>query len=149
LEWRLSQRYELPSFLEGIVSRESYVRWLSRKAQAHARRDRKRGNINAAIESYKREIHRAVLASDGKDQYTGLRLDWSLISQYKNDESKQGRRVYKTRFALLPTVDHVGDGLGEPSFKICSWRVNDAKSDLSHDEFVELCRQVVDHYQLA
>jgi hypothetical protein len=26
---------------------------------------------------------------------------------------------------------------------ICSWRTNDAKSDLTRDEFVELCRKVI------
>jgi len=59
---------------------------------------------------------------------------------------KSGYRTYKAGFALLPTVDHVGDGLGEADFKICAWRTNDAKSDLTHDEFVALCRRVVKHF---
>ena len=45
-------------------------------------------------------------------------LDWSLISHYDNAESKHGRREYKAKFALLPTIDHVGDGLGTADFKI-------------------------------
>ena len=35
-------KYQLPPFLEGELTRQAYVRWLHRKAQAHARRDRKR-----------------------------------------------------------------------------------------------------------
>jgi hypothetical protein len=56
-------------------------------------------------------IHRAVTASNGRDEYTGETLDWSLLSRYNNDESEEKRRHYKASFALLPTVDHIGDRL--------------------------------------
>jgi hypothetical protein len=141
----MARKYELPAFLDGKVSREQYERWLHRKAIAHVRRDRKRGNISATNEEYKIEIHRAVIESDGLDFYTGTMLDWSLISTYKNDLSKSDGRRYKAQFALLPTVDHVNDGLGPADFKICSWRTNDAKNDLTLGEFVELCERVVSH----
>ena len=39
-------------------------------------------------------------------------------------------RAYKAMFAYLPTVDHIHDGKGDPEFKICPWKVNDAKNDL-------------------
>ena len=39
-----------------------------------------------------------------------------------NEEFKAKRRHYKAALALLPSVDHVGDGLGEADFKICGWR---------------------------
>lgn len=134
--------FELPSFLSGVLTREAYVRWLQRKAQAHLKRDRKRGNISSSISEYKHAIHNAVCASQGKDDYTGERLIWSLISTYNNDQSKQGRRSYKAQFALLPTVDHLGDGTGPADFKICGWRTNDAKGDLTLEEFVALCARV-------
>jgi len=44
---------------------------------------------------------------------------------------------------MLPSVDHIGDGKGPADFKICAWRTNDAKNDLSYDEFLELCRKVI------
>jgi hypothetical protein len=88
-------------------------------------------------------LHEAVLRSGGSDEYTGDPLRWDLISTYDNERSRVDRRVYKRGFALLPTVDHVGDGTGAPDFKICSWRVNDAKNDLSYAEFLELCRAVL------
>lgn len=133
----------MPTFLDGVVTREAYVRWLQRKAAAHVDRDRKRGNGAATVSEYKRAIHNAVCASQGRDAYTGEQLDWSLLSKYDNDESKQGRRGYKARFALLPTVDHVGDGTGPADFKICGWRTNDAKGDLSLEEFIALCAKVL------
>ena len=142
----MSKKYDLPPFLSGIVSLQSYLRWLSRKSSGYVRRDKKRGNISANNEAYKVAIHRAVLESDGRDAYTGELLNWSLISRYSNAESKAMRRQYKASFALLPTVDYVGDGLGRADFKICSWRTNDAKHDLTHEEFVELCRLVVMHF---
>lgn len=135
--------FDLPSFLDDVVTREAYVLWLQRKAAAHVKRDRKRGNDCASVSEYKRAIHSAVIVSQGRDAYTGEQLDWHLISTYDNDESKLGRRVYKARFALLPTVDHVGDGTGPADFKICGWRTNDAKGDLSLEDFVALCVRVL------
>jgi hypothetical protein len=137
------KKYQLPEFLAPEVQQAQYERWLHRKAAAHVRRDRKRGNKAATIAGYKVAIHKAVEDSEGRDAYTGERLDWTLISQYDNDKSKSGRREYKAGFALLPSVDHVADGTGPADFKICAWRTNDAKSDLSFQEFLDLCRKVV------
>jgi len=135
--------FDLPAFLDDVVTREAYVRWLQRKAAAHVKRDRKRGNGSASVSEYKQAIHGAVCASRGRDAYTGEELDWGLISKYDNDESKQGRRGYKAKFALLPTVDHVGDGTGPADFRICAWRTNDAKGDLTLEEFMALCARVL------
>jgi hypothetical protein len=137
------KKYQLPEFLASEVSQAQYERWLHQKAVAHVRRDRKRGNKAATIGGYKVAIHKAVEDSEGRDAYTGERLDWTLISQYDNDKSKSGRREYKARFALLPSVDHATHGTGPADFKICAWRTNDAKSDLSYQQFVDLCRKVV------
>ena len=135
--------FDLPRFLDGVVTREAYVRWLQRKATAHVKRDRKRGNRSASVAKYKRAIHEAVCASEGRDAYTNERLEFNLISRYDNVESKRGRRGYKAKFALLPTVDHIGDGRGPADFKICAWRTNDAKGDLTLEEFVALCTRVL------
>lgn len=84
--------------------------------------------------------------SDGRpsrDAYTGEELDWSLISQYDNDLSKEGRHHYKAGFALLPTVDHLTASASSASFRICAWRTNDAKNDMSTETFVGLCATVL------
>ena len=142
------RRYKIPRFLDGIVTQEAYARWLYRKGMAHVRRDRKRGNKNAVGEAYRSAIHLAVQKCEGKDVYTGEPLDWTLLGKYDNEDSKAGRSKYKARFALLPTVDHVDDGMGAANFLICSWRVNDAKNDLSREEFVQLCHRVVDFHRI-
>jgi hypothetical protein len=95
------------------------------------------------VADYKRRIHRAVEASRGRDAYTGERLNWKLIGRYDNRASKSGRVSYKHKFAELPTVDHDGGSACRPILRICSWRTNDAKNDLSHREFVRLCRAVI------
>ena len=137
------RKYQRPDFLNQVVSQDVYERWLQRKAQAHAKRDRNRGNKTCTVSLYKQAIHHAVQVSNGVDAYTGELLDWNLISTYDNDKSKKYKREYKARFALLPSVDHVGDGTGPADFKICAWRTNDAKNDLSYDDFLNLCKKVV------
>jgi hypothetical protein len=139
------RKYPLPPFLTGIITQEAYDRWLSRRSIAHVKRDKKRGNTTAINEAYKKAIHLAAVASDGHDYYTGEPLDWYLLSKYNNGESKKDRRKYKSLFYLLPTVDHVDDGLAEPNFKICGWRTNDAKADLTHAELEAFCRRVLAH----
>ena len=137
------RKYQLTNELSIFVEQEVYERWLHRKTLAHVKRDRARGNISATNETYKIAIHKAVCESGGRDAYTNEELNWSLLSKYNNEQSKKHGRHYKKQFALLPSVDHVGDGTGEADFKICAWRTNDAKNDLSYFEFVELCKKVV------
>lgn len=140
----MARKYALPSFLESIVSQEAYEHWLKRKAAAHVKRDKARGYTCSGA-AYREAIHAAVVHSEGKDAYTGEKLDWYLISTYENERSKNGRHAYKASFALLPTVDHVAADATEASFKICAWRTNDAKNDLSVASFIELCSKVLSH----
>ncbi|MDL5367059.1 hypothetical protein QSH18_15720 [Xanthomonas sp. NCPPB 2654] len=144
----MPRKHTFPPFLAGVVNEVAYARWLNRKAMAHVRRDRLRGRACTRV-AYKDAIHAAVLDSGGKDHYTGEPLDWSRISTYTNDDSQTGRHAYKLGFALLPTVDHVSASATEVSFKICAWRTNDAKNDLSVPDFVALCRRVLEHHGYA
>jgi len=141
-----SVKYPFPEFLRDQCSEAAYRRWLTRKTGALVRRDRARGNSKATVEAYKLAIHAAVRKSDGLDGYTGQRLHWNLISRFEDEAAKQGRREYKKSFGDLPTVDHVGDGLGAPEFVICSWRTNDSKNDLTYEEFINFCRSVLKYH---
>ena len=132
----MSRKYQLPIFLAGILEQVTYEKWLHRKAMAHVKRDKGRGNTTATNEEYKIEIHRAVNVSKGLDFYTEEQLDWTLLSKYNNEASKKYGREYKKQFALLPSIDHIEDGKGPANFVICAWRTNDSKNDLSYEEFV-------------
>lgn len=136
---------ERPKFLEDIVSEKEYERWLHRKSVAHVTKDMKSGNKSASGPNYKKAIHEAVRISKGKDFYTGEILEWHLLSKWSNDDAAAGKREYKTKFALLPTVNHIENRTGEPFFSICAWRTNDAKGDMSTKEFISLCKKVVKH----
>ena len=140
-----TRKNTLPPFLEGRVQPQVYERWLARKAAAHLKRDRKRGYTEITGAMYRTEIHAAVLNGQGKDIYTGEELDWSLLSQYNNEDSESGKHGYKAGFALLPTVDHIESSVSKSGFGICSWRTNDAKHDLSYQAFIELCIKVLTH----
>ena len=138
--------YKAPSSLK--LSHETYIRWLRRKAAAHLKRDRKRfPHLTLTGESYRQQIHAAVCDHGTHDFYTGEKLDWSLVSTYDNAASKKGGSAYKSGFALLPTVDHVFEPDGTWRFVICAWRTNDAKNDMSHDDFLALCQRAVDHHR--
>jgi hypothetical protein len=142
----MPKKYELPAFLTDIVEPAQYQRWLYRKAQAHVKRDRKRGNKSATGETYRIAIHDAVSRCEGHDCYTGEQLNWKLLSTYDNEKSKADRRTYKRSLALLPTVDHVGDGIGRADFGVCGWRTNGAKHDLDIPDFLSLCKTVLEHH---
>ena len=140
----MAVKYELPAFLSGKISRETYVRWLHRKAQAHAIRDRNRWKRRISVSGYKQTIHEAVQRSRGRDFYTNERLDWTLLSKYDNARSRAGGAAYKSRFALLPTVNHVNPTRRSPDFEICGWRTNDCKNDLTLAELRAFCRKILD-----
>lgn len=145
----MPKKYALPLFLSGVVSQETYGLWLRRKAQAHVKRDRRRRNVLASGTAYREAIHGAVVECVGRDAYTGESLRWELISQYDNYESRENRRHYRKRFALLPTVDHIGDGTDLANFKICGWRTNAANNDLDLSKFISLCQAVLTHNGFA
>jgi hypothetical protein len=144
---KVTKQRDFPSFLRGVVDQEVYFRWLARKANAHVLRDRKHGNATVMRLQYHQAIHEAVKASNGLDAYTGKPLDWTIISKFDNESAKAGKREYRKKFENLPTVDHVGDRLGAPKFKICSQQTNDCKSNLSYEELVQFCRNVIAYHE--
>ena len=142
------QRYlcKLPDFLAGMCSQEQFNTWLMRKTRSILRRDRKRGNTCGTYREYKLAIYRAVVDSSGNCAYTGKLLRWDLISMYDNKMAKLGGRKYQRMLYEVPTIDHVSDGLGVPDFRICSWVVNSCKNQLGLQEFLMLCRQILEFH---
>ncbi len=130
------------------INKAVYEKWLQRKAQSLAKRDRKwlqsqrKDTKTVVVKEYKTAIHDAVCECQGKDAYTGEVLKWDLLSEWDNEKAKEDKRDYKKKFALLPTVDHV-DELGVAKFKICAWCTNDAKNDLSLNELIDFCKKII------
>jgi len=137
------KKYQLPEFLEGVITQEKYERWLQRKSIAHVRRDKRRGNSGAKNVEYKITIYDAIIQSKGLDAYTKEKLDWSLLGKWNNEEAKKRGRHHKREFYRLPSLDHIGDGRGKPEFKICAMLTNDVKSDLSYEELLDFCEKLL------
>lgn len=136
-------KYTASSYVRETVDQALYASWLHKKAMAHVKRDRKRWKAEIRVAEYKQAIHEAVLNGNGFDPYTGEKLDWHLIGKFDNESAKGAGSTYKKKFRLLPTVDHLDHRHSRnPRFQICSWEVNDAKSDLTHDEFIQLCGRI-------
>jgi hypothetical protein len=139
-------QYPLPEALNGKVELAAYRRWIHVKSAAHVKRDKKRWGRSLSLSSFKQAIHQSVLMHDGTDPYTGEALRWDLLRTYNNHHSKLGRSEYKRTFRLLPTIDHIDNGpCDAPVFQIVSWEVNAAKNDMSHYDFIELCKKVAIH----
>ena len=131
--------YLPPEWLQ--ASADTYKRYLNKKANTHRKRDAKRGGTYRVKEAMD-AIHAAFHASDGRDPYDGMPMDGGLLGTDSNEASKAGRTAYKKQFSRLPTVDHVN---GEPvcEFEIVSWQTNDAKGDMTPQEYIAHCKAVV------
>ena len=142
-------KYQLPDFLQKkyTVDKDNYEKWLKSQSSRHRKRDmnyfeKHNEQFDHTNEQYKISIHKAVCDSNGKDFYTGESLDWNMINTWDNEEAKEMN--YKKKFKNLPTIDHINreNFYNEIKFQICAWSVNDAKNDLSHNEFLTLCKKV-------
>ena len=141
---KVQGKYIAPAYVLKAVEQALYADWLHKKAAAHVRRDKRRWKAEISVSDYKQAIHEAVINGNGFDPYTGEKLDWHLIGKYDNESAKGVGSSYKRTFRLLPTLDHLEHKHSrEPKFQICSWEVNDAKSDLTRDEFIQLCRRIL------
>lgn len=137
-------KYELPGQIKLQCDEETYNRWLYRRAASLRKRDEKHSVSNLkTLKEYRDNIHKAVLNADGVDAYTGEHMNWSLIGTYENSRASEEGKAYKKQFAAMPTVDHDYDENGSFQFRICSWRTNDCKNDLSVEELIIFCRKIL------
>jgi hypothetical protein len=138
--------YFLPLFLVGICTEEVYIRWLLKRARQLHDRDLAQGRpygLAGSGASYKAEIHAAVIATGLSDPYTGETMDYKLIGTW--DTSVDQPEGYSKQFRLLPSVDHVDPWGTELHMEICSLRINRCKGSLTPDEFINVCRRVVEY----
>ena len=147
----MNEKYEIPDFMIGMKNSEEYKKWLIRKAMSQFKRDKDFYEKHDKVFPYERidykeALHQAVIDSEGLDYYTGKKLDWHLISTWSNEDSVK-EIGYKKKFKKLPVLEHINrEELSKKlEFVICGWAVNDAKNDLNIEEFLELCREVLEY----
>jgi len=140
--------YELPGYLIGVCTPAAYRKWLNTRAKQEYDRDLKLKRpcaLHSSKALYKQSIHEAVCASDGKDPFTGEKLQWDRVNTWSSVARVPRTANQEKEFSLLPTVDHIDPDSDTVGFEICSWLVNDSKGELSAQEYVEYCRLVVAH----
>ncbi len=146
-------RYPLPPVLTGICDAKAYHKWLDCKADELQKRDKqfKRPvGVKFSQSQYKEKIHAAVMANNGTDPYTGDSLRWDLIGTWNDMRTAErgapsAQAAMPKEFFLLPVADHVDPDSGDLEFEICSWIVNEGKSRQTPQEFIDLCRKVVEN----
>jgi hypothetical protein len=140
------RKWRLPECLnEYAVDEDVFRKWLRRRALAHVKRDKQRGFLSASVPNYMQTILTAIEKSQGRDYYTGEKLDWSLIGLWRGTDDAEPRGQYRRKFWKLPSVDHDFTDPQNPIFHICSWRMNDSKNDQSIAEFLALAAVVREH----
>jgi hypothetical protein len=125
------------------MSQNDYQRAINRLAVSLRRRDEKRGGTYTHREAAD-AIHQAIVDCQGRDHWTGERLDWSLWRTYDNEKSKADGAAYWRSLSMQPSVDH-RNCLPVCDFVICSRRTNDAKSDMTIEELKDFARRILEH----
>jgi hypothetical protein len=139
-----------PEYLNGIFTTLEYNAMLREKAGYLLEKDRTRKRPwvkGATFSMYERLIHDAICAGGQVDPFTGEKLQWKLTKEYSPKKSK-GDRQYMKQFYLMPTVDHIDPFGATLAFEICSWKINACKNYQNPDEFIAMCRKVVEYKKL-
>jgi hypothetical protein len=138
--------YFLPPFLKEVITLEKFKKWLDRKAHHLFESDKKIGRpyaLHGSQANYKMAIYNAVVVAGPCDPYTGKTMDWTLIRAWEQIDKDDEPGTYKKKYLLLPVVDHTNPDKDTLEFEICSWIVNDCKSNMDRDEFLAFCKRVV------
>jgi hypothetical protein len=139
------QLYFLPSYLTGIITEAMFKKWLFKRAYELHARDIRQGRpyaVPGARVLYKKGIYTAAINAGLLDPYTGERMAWEKINTWLSTKGKNWPDDLIKSFYLMPTVDHVDPASLVLEFQICTWRINECKSGLTPQEFVDVCRRV-------
>jgi hypothetical protein len=139
-------KYPLPAYLNGELTPYRYSRWVCMKSATVRNRDLRLGRPFAKIlshEDYGNALNEAVIACNGIDPFTGEKLRFDLVGKF--DPAKAvGDIVYEKSFDLMPTVDHIDPEAGVLALQICSFRINSCKNEQTPEEFLAMCRKIVE-----
>mgnify|MGYP000885937038 CR=1 FL=1 len=135
----MANNFQPPPWLQ--IEGSAYKKSLNCIAVAITKMDKKSGGtyqMKEAMDAIDSAFHRCC----GTDPYDGMPLDGELLATYDNAARQVGGVAYKREFSRLPTVLHINaDPVAE--FEIVSWQTNDAKGDMTPEEFIGYCHAVV------
>lgn len=132
--------------------RNAFIDWASERHTRLRQRDKEWRNKNSPetnlplCDEYFTAVFEALKNCAGIDYYTGDELNWKITLADKQagtePEKKEAASTEKRQERV--TFDHInGRNLTKLKFVVCAGKTNDAKNDLTQDEFVKLCRAVV------
>jgi hypothetical protein len=138
--------YFPPDFAKGKCTVRQFRKWLKDRTRTLYCRDvelKRPYALNSSWSTYTHMMNDA--AQHGQfDPYTGVELTWEEIDTW-NPDLARGNREYAKAFALMPTIDHIDPAADVLEFEICSWKINSCKGNLNPQEFVDLCKRVVEY----
>ena len=135
----MAKNFQPPPWLH--IENSIYKKTLNRNAVVITKRDKKRGGtyqVKEAMDAIDAAFHRC----DGTDPYDGMPLDCALLGTDDIAASQVGGATDKREFSRLPTVVHINAG-PVAEFEIVSRQTNDAKGDMTPEEFIGYCQAVV------
>ena len=138
--------YFLPDYLEGRCVLAEFRKWMFMKAETLLVRDRRINRpyaVNGRMLLYKKMLYEASLHGEF-DPFTGEALQWELIRTWDPTKKDPDATNFK-KYALLPTADHIDPASDILRLEICSWKSNACKGNLNPQEFVDLCKRVVEY----
>jgi hypothetical protein len=141
-------KFPVPAPIAGTTSQIDYDKWLNQKSWSLLSRDKRRNRpyaMTATRQVYKQKIHEAAATGNAiVDPYTGDTLRWDLLHKWDPKKDK-GHKNFEKAFYRLPSVDHRYPDSDTLDLEICSWLINSCKSDQSPEDFVKMCRTIVEY----
>jgi hypothetical protein len=140
-------KYPLPAFADGELTPHEYSHWVVGESADAYRRDCVKMRPFALKSSQKQcgnVVHEAVIAGNGIDPFTGARLRYDLVHTYDPIKAR-GNIDYERQFDLMPNVDHIDPEADVLALEICAKRINLCKSEQNPEEFLNMCRKIVEY----
>jgi len=141
------------------VDHNTFSRWVKGQARRLQGRQR-RGAVQAEAAAsdtpdrvtplpvWREVIQDAVVRSGGLDHWTGEGLRWNLLREFDPRQADgHEARDYRRRFALMPVLDQQA-GIHDPALEVCSLRTLGLRGDLTRDEWIAHCWQLLVHQGL-
>jgi hypothetical protein len=139
-------KFPVPPIFADQCTQEDYNKTLTKRSKTLFKRDKKKkmpwvSTSSAAI--YRAKMHEAFSNAGLNDPYTGDKIGYNLIGKWDPNLAYFGKDKYLKQFATLPSVDHKDPNSQTLEFEICTWQVNQCKSDFNPEEFIVFCNKVL------
>ena len=132
------------------ADKEKFIEWALERHSRLKARDKKwldkhpENKMQPPVANeYFEAVYDALAECNNKDYYTGDPLNWEISIEDDPEQDACSAKVRQERI----TFDHVhGRDLSKLEFVMCAGKTNDAKNDLTQEDFIKLCKSVLIHH---